>query len=113
MLERQSTARERDTVTATKLCLNAYYPNDTDYAAAVVRQKFCGCFALELIEAAAKDEELAGQLATYGSSGRTPSVAVTNRVSSLQTIAPEGFEWASVRQRCRSDGRQKACLPAA
>jgi hypothetical protein len=41
----QRTAREQEIVALRNRCLREYHPEDTDYAAAVVRERFCGCFS--------------------------------------------------------------------
>jgi hypothetical protein len=47
---RQNTARNRDIVAATNDCLKSYFPEDTDFEAAVVRNKYCSCFAPGLVD---------------------------------------------------------------
>lgn len=69
--EAQGTARERDIVTVTRECSRTYFPEDTDFAASVVRNKYCVCFASRLIDLATNDKLIANEL--YG--GQTPSPA--------------------------------------
>jgi hypothetical protein len=69
--EAQGTARERDIVTVTRECSRTYFPEDTDFAASVVRNKYCVCFASRLVDLATNDKLIANEL--YG--GQTPSPA--------------------------------------
>jgi hypothetical protein len=46
----QTSAREKLIVTTKNQCRREYHPEDTDSAAAVVREKFCGCFAEAVTE---------------------------------------------------------------
>jgi hypothetical protein len=41
--DQQSTVQERDVVAVTQECLKTYHPNDTNFAAALVHNKFCTC----------------------------------------------------------------------
>jgi hypothetical protein len=78
--EAQGTARERDIVTATNECSRTYFPEDTDFAASVVRNKYCVCFASRLVDLATNDKLIANEL--YG--GQTPSPAATKAVKQIK-----------------------------
>jgi hypothetical protein len=78
--EAQGTARERNIVTVTNECSRTYLPEDTDFAASVVRNKFCICFASGVVDLATKDKLIANEL--YG--GQTPSVASTKVVKQIK-----------------------------
>jgi hypothetical protein len=41
----QPSQRKQEVVTLTNKCLREYHPEDTDIAAAIVRDTFCGCFS--------------------------------------------------------------------
>jgi len=41
----QRSKREQEVVALTNKCLREYHPEDTDVAAAIVRDTFCGCFS--------------------------------------------------------------------
>lgn len=41
----QRSEREQEIVALRNQCLREYHPEDTDYAAAVIRETFCGCFS--------------------------------------------------------------------
>jgi hypothetical protein len=56
--DQQSTVRERDVVAVTQECLKAYHPEDTDYAAAEVHNRFCTCLAPEWVDLVANDKQL-------------------------------------------------------
>jgi hypothetical protein len=58
----QRSEREQEIVALRNQCLREYHAADTDYAAAVVREKFCGC--------------LSGAVAKSGNKPKTPSEAV-------------------------------------
>jgi hypothetical protein len=78
--EAQGTARERDMVTATNECSRTYFPQDTDFAASVVRNKYCVCFASRLVDLATNDKLIANEL--YG--GQTPSPAASKAVKEIK-----------------------------
>ena len=46
----QPSEREKLIVTTKNQCRREYHPEDTDAAAAIVREKFCGCFAEAVTE---------------------------------------------------------------
>ena len=50
----QASEREKLIVTTKNQCRREYHPEDTDSAAAVVREKFCGCFAEAVTESSNK-----------------------------------------------------------
>jgi hypothetical protein len=58
----QRSGREQEIVALRNQCVREYHPEDTDFAAAVVRDRFCGCFS----EAVAKS----------GQKPKSPSEAV-------------------------------------
>jgi hypothetical protein len=64
-------ARDRNMATVTSECSRTYFPQDIDFAASVVRNKYCGCFASRLVDLAATDKLIANEL----SGGQTPSSA--------------------------------------
>jgi hypothetical protein len=78
--EAQSTARERNMVTVTNECSRTYSPQDTDFAASVVRNKYCFCFASRLVDLAASDKLIANEL----SGGETPSPASSKAVKEIK-----------------------------
>jgi hypothetical protein len=55
--ENRSTPRERDVARAMNQCMAEYHPEDTDYGAVVVRERFCICFGSGMVN-----------LGAYGSS---------------------------------------------
>lgn len=100
MPQRQSTTRERDTVSATNECLKSYHPEDTDIAAAMVRQRFCGCFAPGIVEASTNYTEVAKELSAYASGGPEPPATVIETIKKLtdycsQRLAPPSNSSAS------------------
>lgn len=58
----QRSEREREIVALRNQCLREYHPEETDYAAAVVRERFCGCFS--------------GAVAKSGNAPKSPREAV-------------------------------------
>jgi hypothetical protein len=58
----QRSEREQELVAVKNQCLSEYHPEDTDYAAAVVRERFCGCFS--------------GAVAKSGNAPKSPSEAI-------------------------------------
>jgi hypothetical protein len=67
----KGSAREHALVTVTGECSRTYFPQDTDFAASVVRNKYCACFASRLVDLATTDKLIANEL----SGGQTPSSA--------------------------------------
>ena len=55
-------------VTVTNECSGTYFPQDTDFAASVVRDKYCVCFASRLVDLVTTDKLIANEL----SGGLTP-----------------------------------------
>ena len=78
--EAQSTVRERNMVTVTNECSRTYSPQDTDFAASVVRNKYCVCFASGLVDLATNDKLIANEL----NGGQTPSAASTKAVKQIK-----------------------------
>lgn len=54
----QRSQKERQTVELKNQCLNEYHPEDTDYSAFVVRDRFCSCFVVEAAMPTATAESL-------------------------------------------------------
>jgi hypothetical protein len=78
--EAQNTARERNMVTVTNECSRTYSPQETDFAASVVRNKYCACFASRLVDLAANDKLIANEL----NGGETPSPASSKAVKEIK-----------------------------
>jgi hypothetical protein len=64
-------------------CRKSYHPNDTDFPAAVVREKFCGCFASGMVDAATNNSEFANDLMAYSAGRRKLSNGVAKIVNQL------------------------------
>jgi hypothetical protein len=79
----QSTARLREIVKLQNECSKTYFPEDTDYAASVVRNKYCVCFAPKFFDLATSDKRIADKLGRYASTGQPPSTATTNAVKEI------------------------------
>jgi hypothetical protein len=76
----EGTARERNIATVTNECSRTYFPEDTDFAASVVRNKYCVCFASGLVDLATNDKLIANEL----NGGQTPSAASTKAVKQIK-----------------------------
>jgi hypothetical protein len=88
---RRSTARERNIAEATNECLKNYFPEDTDFSAAVVRDKFCGCFAVGTVDRLANNKKIAKELASYHSGGQKLSLAADKAVTQLMNRCSQRF----------------------
>jgi hypothetical protein len=84
-VDEQSSARENDMVEVTRDCLKTYYPDDTDYQAAVIRDHYCTCLASEWVDLIASDRRL-GNTSQSGSGGAA-SRAI-KRVATLCSALP-------------------------
>jgi hypothetical protein len=78
-VDQQSTARERDVFAVSQDCLKYYHPDDTDYAAAVVRSRYCTCFAAKWVDRVANDKQL-GEALSHDSSGGQAGVKAAEQV---------------------------------
>ena len=79
----QGTARKREIVKLENECSKTYFPEDTDYAASVVRNKYCICLASKTFDLATRDKQIGDDLARYGSTGQTPPPATMNAVKEI------------------------------
>jgi hypothetical protein len=61
---RQTSKREQLIVALENRCRKEYHPEDTDFAAAQVRERFCGCFA-EAVTKSGKEQKNPNEAADY------------------------------------------------
>jgi hypothetical protein len=87
-VDEESSARENDVVEVTRDCLKTYYPDDTDYGAAVIRDHYCTCLASELVDLIASDKRLGKAALSQGISGGGAAGSAIKRVATFCSALP-------------------------